>query len=173
MIYSLGKLVPDIAENTFIARNAVVIGAVSIAPQASVWYGAILRADNDEIEIGERSNIQDGSVIHVEKNTPTRIGKDVSIGHSVMLHGCQIGDGSLIGIGSVILDFAQIGKHSLVGAHSLISRGTSFPDASLILGSPAKYVRNLTDKEISQLLSNAEVYVEKSLQYRTQLSLID
>ena len=170
MIYTLGELTPDIADDVFIADNAIVIGSVSIASQASVWYGTVLRGDNDEIEIGERSNIQDGSVIHVDEGVPTRIGNDVSIGHNTMIHGCTIGDGSLIGIGSVILDCAGIGRHSLVGANSLVTEGKEFPDRCLILGSPAKVIRDLTDQEVSQLLVNADHYVKKSRNYRSQLS---
>lgn len=172
MIYSLGTLLPDIAEDSFIASNAIIIGSVSIAPQASIWYGTVLRGDNDLIEIGERSNVQDGTVIHVDKEVPTRVGKNVSIGHSTMIHGCTIGDGSLIGIGSVILDHAKIGSYSLVGANSLVTEGKCFPDGSLILGSPAKLVRSLTDQEISQLLANAEIYVKRSVQYKSQLNPI-
>ena len=171
MIYTLGELAPDIADDVFIADNAVVIGSVSIASQASVWFGTVLRGDNDEIQIGERSNVQDGSVIHVDEGVPTRIGSDVSIGHNTMIHGCTIGDGSLIGIGSVILDFANIGRHSLVGANSLITEGKEFPDRVLILGSPAKVIRELTDQEVSQLQVNADHYVKKSRNYRSRLSL--
>jgi len=171
LIYTLGELAPDIADDVFIADNAVVIGAVLIASQASVWYGTVLRGDNDKIEIGERSNIQDGSVIHVDEGVPTRIGNDVSIGHNTMIHGCTIGDGSLIGIGSVILDFANIGRYSLVGANSLITEGKEFPDRVLILGSPAKMIRELTDQEVSQLQVNADHYAKKSRDYQSRLSL--
>jgi carbonic anhydrase/acetyltransferase-like protein (isoleucine patch superfamily) len=170
LIYSLGKLAPNIADDVFVADHAIVIGSVSIASQASVWYGTVLRGDNDKIEIGERSNIQDGSVIHVDEGVPTRIGNDVSIGHNTMIHGCTIGDGSLIGIGSVILDFAVIGRQSLVGANSLVTEGKEFPDRCLILGSPAKVIRDLTDQEISQLVANADSYVKKSRHYQSGLS---
>ena len=169
MIYSLGDLVPKIAEDAYVADSAIVIGSVRIASKASIWYGTVLRGDNDLIEIGERSNIQDGTVIHVDKNTPTKIGKNVSIGHSAMVHGCTIDDGSLIGIGSVILDNARIGKNSLVGAKSLVTEGKIFPDDSLILGSPAKLIRTLTEQEISQLFANAEIYVNRLLQYKSEL----
>ena len=171
MLYTLGEVAPDIAHAVFNADNAVVIGSVSIASQASIWFGTVLRGDNDEIEIGERSNVQDGSVIHVDEGVPTRIGNDVSIGHNTTIHGCTIGDGSLIGIGSVILDFVTIGRHSLVGANSLITEGKEFPDRVLILGSPAKVIRELTDQEVSQLQVNADHYVEKSHNYRSRLSL--
>ena len=169
MIYSLGDFVPKIAEDAYVADSAIIIGSVRIASKASVWYGTVLRGDNDLIEIGERSNIQDGTVIHVDKNTPTKIGKNVSIGHSAMVHGCTIDDGSLIGIGSVILDNARIGKNSLVGAKSLVTEGKIFPDDSLILGSPAKLIRTLTEQEISRLFANAEVYVNRLLQYKSEL----
>ncbi len=169
MIYSLGDLVPKIAEDAYVADSAIIIGSVRIASKASVWYGTVLRGDNDLIEIGERSNIQDGTVIHVDKNTPTTIGKNVSIGHGAMVHGCTIDDGSLIGIGSVILDNARIGKNSLVGAKSLVTEGKIFPDGSLILGSPAKLIRSLTEQEISQLFANAEIYVSRLLQYKSEL----
>ena len=160
MIYSLGKLIPEISEAAFVASGATIIGSVSIAAHASIWDGTVLRGDNDLIEVGERSNIQDGTVIHVDKGIPTRIDKNVSIGHSTMLHGCTIGEGALVGIGSVILDHAKIGPYSLVGADSLITEGKDFPDGSLILGSPAKRVRSLTDQEIEQLLANADIYVK-------------
>ncbi len=169
MIYSLGDLVPKIAEDAYVADSAIIIGSVRIASKASVWYGTVLRGDNDLIEIGERSNIQDGTVIHVDKNTPTKIVKNVSIGHSAMVHGCTIDDGSLIGIGSVILDNARIGKNSLVGAKSLVTEGKIFPDDSLILGSPAKLIRTLTEQEISRLFANAEIYVNRLLQYKSEL----
>ena len=169
MIYSLGDLVPKIAEDAYVADSAIIIGSVRIASKASVWYGTVLRGDNDLIEIGERSNIQDGTVIHVDKNTPTKIGKNVSIGHGAMVHGCTIDDGSLVGIGSVILDNARIGKNSLVGAKSLVTEGKIFPDDSLILGSPAKLIRTLTEQEISRLFANAEIYVNRLLQYKSEL----
>jgi len=171
LIYTLGELAPDIADDVFIADNAVVIGSVSIASQSSVWFGTVLRGDNDVIQIGERSNVQDGSVIHVDEGVPTRIGNDVSIGHNTTIHGCTIGDGSLIGIGSVILNFANIGRHSLVGANSLITEGKEFPDRVLILGSPAKVIRELTDQEVSQLQVNADHYVKKSRNYQSHLAL--
>ena len=169
MIYALGNLSPEISEDAYVADSAVIIGSVQIATKASVWYGTVLRGDNDFIVIGERSNVQDGAVIHVDKNTPTTIGKNVSIGHGAMIHGCTIDDGSLVGIGSVIMDNAYIGKNSLVGAKSLITEGKKFPDGSLILGSPAKLIRSLTDQEISQLLANAEIYVNRLLHYKSEL----
>ena len=172
MIYSLGKLIPEISEAAFVASSATIIGSVSISAHASIWFGTVLRGDNDLIEVGERSNVQDGAVIHVDKGIPTRIDKNVSIGHSTMLHGCTIGEGALVGIGSVILDHAKIGPYSLVGANSLITEGKDFPDGSLILGSPAKRVRSLTDQEIEQLLANADIYVRRSVQYKTELQLI-
>ena len=169
MIYTLGEQQPSIADDAFIASDAIVIGSVIIEAKASLWFGTVLRGDNDVIHIGERSNVQDGSIIHVDEGVPTRIGREVSIGHSTMLHGCTIGDGSLIGIGSVILDFACIGQNSLVGANSLVTEGKKFPDRSLILGSPAKVVRELNDQEVARLLENAAIYVRQSKHYRTEL----
>ena len=172
MIYALGEQEPTIADDVFIAGDAVVIGSVTVTAQASLWFATVLRGDNDEIYIGEQSNVQDGSVIHVDKGAPTRIGREVSVGHSTHLHGCTIGDGSLIGSGSVILDFAEIGQDCLVGASSLVTEGKKFPERSLILGSPAKVVRDLTDREVAQLHENAAIYVRKSRRYLADLKLV-
>ena len=169
MIYTLGELTPDIADDVFIADNAIVIGSVSIASQASVWYGTVLRGDNDEIEIGERSNIQDGSVIHVDEGVPTRIGNDVSIGHNTMIHGCTIGDNSLIGIGSTILNSAKIGSNSIVGANSLVTEGKEFPDGVLLVGSPARVIRDLNDDEIQFNSWSAKHYVENGRRFLVHL----
>ena len=170
MIYTLGDRIPRIDDSAYVADNATIIGSVEIGPEASIWFGTILRGDNDVIRIGARSNVQDATVIHVDPGIPTTIGDDVTIGHSTMIHGCTIGDGSLIGIGSIILDFANIGRYSLVGANSLITEGKEFPDRVLILGSPAKVIRELTDQEVSQLQVNADHYVKKSRNYRSKLS---
>ena len=141
MIYTLGELTPDIADDVFIADNAIVIGCVSIASQASVWYGTVLRGDNDEIEIGERSNIQDGSVIHVDEGVPTRIGNDVSIGHNTMIHGCTIGDNCLIGINATVMDGAVIGDNCIVAGGAFVKERTVVPANSIVMGIPAKAVR--------------------------------
>ncbi len=170
MIYALGQSTPTIADDVFVAENAIVIGSVSISSQSSIWYGTVLRGDNDQISIGKRSNIQDGAVLHVDEGIPVSIGDDVSIGHNATIHGCKIGDCSLIGIGSVILDSARIGRYSLVGANSLVAEEKEFPDRSLIVGSPARAIRKLTDDEIAKLLANADHYVKQSLTYKSNLA---
>ena len=162
---------PTIHESAFIADGARIIGDVTLMQDSSIWYNTVARADINKIVVGERSNVQDNSVIHLENDQGVIIGNDVTIGHNAIIHGCTIGDGSLVGIGSVILDFANIGRHSLVGANSLITEGKKFPDGVLILGSPAKVIRELTDQEVSQLQVNADHYVKKSRNYQSRLSL--
>tara|TARA_B100000029_G_scaffold510663_1_gene602689 strand:+ start:1119 stop:1646 length:528 start_codon:yes stop_codon:yes gene_type:complete len=171
LIYDLANSSPQIDDDVFVADNAIIIGSVTISARASIWYSTVLRGDNDIIEIGERSNVQDGTVIHVDQGIPTTIGKNVSIGHNCMLHGCRIGDGSLIGIGTIILDHARVGAQSLVGANSLITEGKTFPDRSLILGSPAKVIRELTDDEIAKISDNATIYVTKADFYHSKLKI--
>lgn len=173
MIYQLGNQIPQVSEDTYVAPSADVIGSVSLGPQSSVWFGAVLRGDNDRISVGARSNIQDNTVIHVDPGAPVTIGEDVSIGHSVVIHGCAIGDKSLIGNGAVILDFAQIGEHSLVGANALVTERKIFPARSLIIGSPARRVRGLTDEEIQLLDNNVEGYLKKAARYRADLHPLD
>ena len=141
MIYSLGALSPTIAEDVYVADSADVIGNVEIGAGSSVWFNTVLRADNDLIRIGTGSNIQDGTVIHVDEGVPTLIGNNVTVGHSTMIHGCTLEDGCLVGIGTTILDYAVVGTHSIVGANSLITERKTYPSRSLILGSPAKVVR--------------------------------
>jgi len=150
-IYRLEDRIPRIHASAWVADNATVVGDVELAEDASVWYGAILRGDSALLRIGRRSNVQDGSVIHADEGIPTTLGDDVSIGHLVMLHGCTIGDGSLIGIGAVVLNHARIGRHCLVGARSLVTEGKEFPDGSLIMGSPAVAVRTLGEAQIEGL----------------------
>ena len=151
MIFSLGNLSPRIADNVFVADSADVIGDVEIGSGSSVWFNTVLRADNDLIRIGTGSNIQDGTVIHVDEGIPTIIGDNVTVGHNTMIHGCTLEDGCLIGIGTTILDYAVVGAQSIVGANSLITERKTYPSRSLILGSPAKVVRALTEEEISLL----------------------
>ncbi|MGB5245855.1 MAG: gamma carbonic anhydrase family protein [Woeseia sp.] len=134
-------------------------------PGASVWFAAVLRGDNEWITVGPHSNIQDGSILHTDPGCPLTIGENVTVGHRVMLHGCTIGDGSLIGIGSTVLNKARVGKNCMVGAHSLITEGKEFPDGVLILGSPARIARDLTAGEIALLKTSADVYVKNSLRY--------
>ena len=170
MIYTLGEGVPDlVGENHFIADNATVIGNVRLKSDASVWFNCVLRGDNELIEVGERSNVQDACVLHTDPGFPLTIGAGVTVGHQVMLHGCTIGDDSLIGIGSTILNGAVIGENCLVGAHALITEGKSYPNGSLIFGSPAKVVRELSDEEIAGIKEAANHYVENAARFRDDL----
>jgi carbonic anhydrase/acetyltransferase-like protein (isoleucine patch superfamily) len=143
-----------------------VIGDVRLAARASIWWNAVLRGDNDPICIGENSNVQDGSVLHTDEGVPLTLGANVTVGHLVMLHGCTIGDGSLIGIGSIVLNRAAIGRHSIVGANTLIPEGKAFPERVLIVGSPGKVVRELSDEEVARLLLAAQGYVANARRYR-------
>ena len=169
MIYQLGNQIPQVADGVYVAPSADVIGSVSLGSRSSVWFGAVLRGDNDQISVGARSNIQDNTVIHVDAGVPVTIGDDVSVGHSVAIHGCTICDKVLIGNGAVVLDFAEIGENSLVGAHALVTERKRFPSRSLIIGSPAKVVRELTDEEVEQLSRNVESYLKKAERYRADL----
>jgi len=172
-IYQLGDDAPRIAESAWIADSAQVIGRVSLAAEASIWYGAVLRGDNEWLTLGERSNIQDLSMLHTDAGVPLTIGADVTVGHQVMLHGCTIGDGSLIGIQSVILNGARIGRNCIVGAGALITEGKEFPDGVLIVGSPAKVVRELTPEQIERLTWSAAHYVENARRHRQGLKRIE
>src|SRR4051812_25406419 len=160
-VYSLGAVAPTLPTQGeyWIAPNASVMGNVILKKNASIWFGVTVRGDNDPIVIGENSNVQDGSVLHTDDGVPLTIGANVTIGHMVMLHGCSIGDGSLIGIGSIILNHARIGKGSLVGANTLITEGKAFPDGVLIMGSPGKVVRELSPEESKGLALSAAHYV--------------
>ena len=170
MIYSLGERTLDVqGEDYFVADNATVIGSVVLENNASIWFNAVLRGDNDVISIGENANIQDGSVLHTDTGFPLRVGKNVTVGHMVMLHGCEIGEGSLIGINSVILNGAKIGKHCLIGANSLIAEGKEIPDGSMVMGSPGKIVRQLTPEQIRGLALRAQHYVENFKRYKRDL----
>ncbi|MYD76781.1 MAG: gamma carbonic anhydrase family protein [Gammaproteobacteria bacterium] len=167
MIYILeDRPAPRIAPSGYVADTADVIGWVTVGDQASVWFNTVLRGDNEIIRIGNRSNVQDCSVMHTDPGCPIDIGEDVTVGHSTMLHGCTVGSGSLIGIGSVILNRAVIGRDCLVGARSLVTENKTFPDRTLILGSPARAVRELSDEEILEMRKAAESYVNKIPRYR-------
>ncbi len=168
-IYQLEEHTPQLAQDAWVADSAEVIGRVKLGQRASIWYHSVLRADNAEIEIGQDTNIQDGSVLHCDPGKPLHIGDGVTVGHQVMLHGCTVGDNCLIGIGAVILNDAVIGKNSLVGAGSLVTEGKVFPEGSMILGSPAKVVRQLTPEQIEGLKRMAETYVEKAEMHRRGL----
>lgn len=167
--YQIGEKQPQCADSAWIAPNATVIGDVQLGENTSIWWNATLRGDNDPITIGANSNIQDNSVLHTDQGVPLAIGANVTVGHLVMLHGCTIGDGSLIGIGSVILNRAVIGKNSIVGANTLIPEGKVFPDGVLIVGSPGKVIRELTEEEIQRLLKSAAHYVDNARRYAHDL----
>jgi carbonic anhydrase/acetyltransferase-like protein (isoleucine patch superfamily) len=156
-------------EEHFIADNSTIIGSVILRNQSSVWYNAVIRGDSDIITIGERTNIQDGAVLHTDPGIPMTLGSNVSVGHMAMLHGCTVGDGSLIGIGAIILNHAVIGKDCLIGAGALIPEGKTFPDGVLVMGMPGKAVRELKPEERAGLLENADVYVRRSKLYREKL----
>ncbi len=168
-IYQLDDLVPEVHPSAHVADSAQVIGEVSLAADSSVWYGCVIRGDSDRISVGAGSNIQDASVLHADRGFPLTIGERVTVGHQVMLHGCTIGDESLIGIGAVVLNGAKIGRHCLVGAGSLVTEGKEFPDGSMILGSPAKVVRQLTPEQIDGLRRSAEHYIDNARRHRAEL----
>ena len=170
MIYSLGdKQLNKDNLDFWVAPNAVVIGDVSLKKNASVWFGSVLRGDNDPIILGENSNIQDNSVCHTDDGMPLIIGDNVTVGHKVILHSCTVGDNSLIGMGSTVLNKAKIGNNCLVGANALVTEGKEFPDNSLIVGSPAKVKRELTDMEKKIIELSALHYVENMKRYKKDL----
>lgn len=168
-IYSLDGQRPVLHPTAWVAPGATVIGNAELQAESSVWFGAVIRADNDRIVIGERTNIQDGAVLHIDEGVPLFIGADVTIGHHAMLHGCNIGDGSLIGIKAVVMNRAVIGRDCLIGANALIPEGRVIPDRSLVVGSPGRIVRELSDDEVAALRSGAAQYVAKAALYRTRL----
>ena len=171
-IYELDGRKPDIAESAWVADSAQVMGDVTLGEGASIWFGAIARGDSDRIVVGAGSNIQDGSVLHADEGMPLTVGERVTVGHQVMLHGCTIGDESLIGIGAIVLNGVKIGKNCLVGAGSLVTEGKEFPDGSMIIGSPAKVVRQLTPEQIEGLRKSAQHYVENARRFRQGLKKI-
>ena len=174
MIYHLHDHRVEYRSNTyFIAENATLIGSVIVGHQSSVWFNAVVRGDNEPISIGEGSNIQDASVLHTDPGYPLTIGTGVTVGHKAMLHGCEVGDHSLIGINAVVLNGAKIGRNCLIGANCLIPEGMEVPDGSLVVGSPGKIRRQLSDEEIAGLVKNAEHYVENMQRYRSELVQIE
>ncbi len=172
-IYELEGKQPQADEGVWIADSAQVIGDVHLGGHTSVWFGAVLRADNEAMHIGQHSNIQDGAILHSDPGFPLTIGDQVTIGHRVMLHGCTIGDGTLIGIGAIILNGAKIGKNCLVGAGALVTEGKTFADGSLIVGSPAGVKRALTPEQIQGLHKSAAHYVENAQRFRSGLKRLD
>ena len=165
MFYDLEDKKPKNSGENWVAPNATIIGDVTLENNSSVWFNAVIRGDNENIHVGEGSNVQDGSVLHTDPGCPLKIGKDVTIGHLVMLHGCIIGDNSLIGIGAVILNNAKIGKNCIIGAKALITENKEIPDNSLVVGAPGRVVRKLTDEQISQITENAKHYQDNWKRY--------
>lgn len=171
-IYELDQVAPRVAQSAWVADSAQVMGNVELAQDSSIWFGAILRGDTETIRIGRGSNIQDGSVLHADMGKPLTVGENVTVGHKVMLHGCTIGDNSLIGIGAVVLNGAKIGKGCLVGAGALVTEGKEFPDGSMIIGSPAKVVRALSAEQQEGLKLGALQYVENARRFQRGLKKI-
>ena len=172
MIYKLDDIEPTMDGEYYISESASVLGKVRLCDDASVWFGAVLRGDTELITIGKSSNVEELSVLHTDLGFPLEIGEDVTIGHKVMLHGCTIGDGSLVGINSVILNGAKIGKGCLIGANSLITEGTEIPDGSLVMGSPGKIRGDLNEDQKKGLIMSARHYVEKSKRFKKGLKKI-
>lgn len=171
-VYRYGERVPSVHESVFVAPNASVIGSVVLSENVSVWFGATIRGDNDLITLGKNSNVQEGAVLHTDPGLKLTVGENVTIGHQAMLHGCTIGDGSLIGIQAVVLNGAAIGKGCLVGAGAVITEKKVFPDRSLILGAPARVARTLTDEDVENLLKSAQIYVERRANFLVNLKEI-
>lgn len=172
-IYRLGDKVPQLAPSVWIAPNATVIGDVHLAANVSIWWNAVLRGDNDPITLGANTNIQDGSVLHTDVGQPLTLGRDITVGHKVMLHGCTIGDGALIGMGSIVLNGAVIGQQCLIGAGTLIPEGKVIPDRSLVVGAPGRIVRELSAAQLAMLAASAAHYVENAARYQRGLSAAD
>ena len=172
MIYTLDGIAPEIDADAWVAPGAQVMGRVRLGPGAGIWFGAVLRGDNEWIELGERSQIQDNATLHTDPGFPLSIGHDCVIGHSVVLHGCTVGDNSLIGMGAILLNGAKIGNNSLVGAGSVVTEGKSFPDNSLIVGAPARAIRTLDEKAVAMIRVGADIYVQRSKRYAKGLKRI-
>jgi carbonic anhydrase/acetyltransferase-like protein (isoleucine patch superfamily) len=173
-VYSLDGQAPELPadDRYFIAETAVVIGKVRLLRDASVWFGAVIRGDNEWIEIGEGSNVQESSTLHTDMGFPMTIGKGCVIGHNVILHGCTIGERSLVGMGSIIMNGARIGKNCVIGAGAIITEGKEFPDNSLIIGAPAKVIRTLDDATVAKMMTGAEFYVKNSQRFKAGLKRI-
>lgn len=171
-LYELDGVAPQLADGAWVADSAQVMGAVALGENASVWFGAVLRGDTETLTIGRNSNVQDLSVLHADIGCPLTIGENVTVGHQVMLHGCTIGDNTLIGIQAVVLNNAKIGRNSIVGAGSVVTEGKEFPDNALIIGAPAKVVRTLDDAAAAKLRASAEHYVENAHRFAKGLKRI-
>ena len=170
-IYRIGDDAPVIAASAYVAKEATIIGRVKLGELASVWPGAVIRGDDEPIHVGNRTNVQDGAVLHTDPGCPLFIGDNVTVGHQAVLHGCTIGEGSLIGIQAVVYNRAIIGKDCLIGAGSLVTEGKVFPDRSLIVGAPAKRVRELTDEDVAAMHANTHTYVQRREKYKTLAQL--
>ena len=171
-VYELDQISPRIPDSAYVADSAQVMGNVQLGEDTSIWFGVIIRGDTEHIHIGRGSNVQDASVLHADFGVPLTIGNYVTVGHKVMLHGCTIGDESLIGMGAIILNNAKIGKNCLVGAGSLVTEGKEFPDGSVIMGSPAKVVRTLSPDQMQNMRMTAQHYIENALRYKASFHKI-
>ncbi|MDP2769276.1 MAG: gamma carbonic anhydrase family protein [Giesbergeria sp.] len=172
-MYELDGIAPQVADSSWVADSAQVMGRVVLGEDVSVWFGTVVRGDTESITIGAGSNIQDASVLHADFGKPLVVGERVTVGHKVMLHGCTIGDETLIGIGAVVLNGAKIGKNCLVGAGALVTEGKEFPDGSMIIGSPAKVVRQLTPEQMDGLRMSALHYIENARRFKSGLRKLD
>ena len=169
-LYSLGNLKVQLqGDHHFVAHDATLVGSIILENEVNIWFGVVIRADNDQVHIGEATNIQDGSVLHCDPGFPLTVGKRVTVGHKVMLHGCTIGDGALIGINSVVLNGAKVGAGSLIGANSLVSEGKEIPPGVLAVGSPAKVVRELRPEQIAGILKISDSYVARARLFKEHL----
>ncbi len=165
MLHPFNKISPNIHESVFLAQGIHIIGDVTIGEHSSIWYNTVLRGDLAPIVIGRRTNVQDGTIGHVNTDTPLLVGDGVSVGHGCIIHGCRIGNGALVGMGSIILNGADVGEYALIGAGSLVTEGKKIPSYTLSLGSPAKVVRELTDADLARMRRTAESYVQNGLEY--------
>jgi carbonic anhydrase/acetyltransferase-like protein (isoleucine patch superfamily) len=172
-IYALGERIPQLGEGCWVADSAQVVGSVILGPRVNIWFNAVIRGDNEPIVIGENTNIQDGSALHSDLGVPLKLGRNVTVGHMAMLHGCTIEEGTLIGIGAVVLNRAVIGKHCIIGAKALIPEGKVIPDRSLVVGSPGRIIRQLSDEDIVRLGESAEGYVRNAAFFRQSLRRLD
>jgi carbonic anhydrase/acetyltransferase-like protein (isoleucine patch superfamily) len=172
-VFAFGEHQPERHETAYVTEGANVIGKVVLKKNSSIWFGATLRGDNEPIVIGENSNVQEGAVLHTDMGSPLTLGANVTVGHQAMLHGCTVGDGSLIGIQAVVLNNAVIGKDCLIGACALVTSGTVIPDRSMVVGSPAKVIRSLTDDEIVRMQKGTQSYVSRAAAFRKELKRID
>jgi len=172
-IYQLGDDIPMIPASCYVAPEATIIGRVKLGEHVTVWPGVVIRADNEDVVIGNDTSVQDGAVLHVDPGCPLTLGTRVTIGHQAMLHGCTIGDGALIGIQAVVLNKALIGRECLVGAGAIVGEGKTFPDRSLVVGAPARLLRALTEETLAMMRAGADRYVRRGDDYKARLKRVD